>query len=105
MSSWRFGWIAAYIDTAFFVKGLVISITVAASAGYANAILPFVQLIAANGALEACRRNRWLARGLTVANGVLTLDEAANVQNRPYTPIDDFLANGSDKQQVSSSKS
>jgi alanine dehydrogenase len=75
----------------FCVDNIPGAVPVAASAGYANAILPFVQLIAANGALEACRRNRWLARGLTVANGVLTLEEAASVQNRPYTPVDEFL--------------
>jgi alanine dehydrogenase len=65
---------------------------VTASAGYAAAILPFIKLIAAHGALEACRRNRWLARGLTCAGGVLTLAEAARVQGRSYTPVEQFLA-------------
>lgn len=65
---------------------------VTASAGYAAAILPFIKLIAEHGALEACRRNRWLARGLTCAGGVLTLAEAARVQDRPYTPAEQFLA-------------
>ena len=65
---------------------------VTASAGYAAAILPFIKLIAAHGALEACRRNRWLARGLTCAGGVLTLAEAARVQDRSYTPVAQFLA-------------
>jgi alanine dehydrogenase len=64
---------------------------VTASAGYAAAILPFIKLIAEHGALEACRRDRWLARGLTCVGGVLTLAEAARVQNRPYTPVDQFL--------------
>ncbi len=65
---------------------------VTASAGYAAAILPFIRLIAEHGALEACRRSRWLARGLTCADGVLTLAEAARVQDRPYTPAEQFLA-------------
>jgi alanine dehydrogenase len=65
---------------------------VTASAGYAAAILPFIRLIAEHGALEACRRNRWLARGLTCAGGVLTLAEAARVQDRPYTTAEQFLA-------------
>jgi alanine dehydrogenase len=65
---------------------------VTASAGYAAAILPFVKLIAEHGALKACRRSRWLARGLTCAGGVLTLAEAARVQERPYTPVEKLLA-------------
>lgn len=65
---------------------------VSASAGYAAAILPFVKLIAEHGALEACRRSHWLARGLACAGGVLTLAEAARVQERPYTPVEKLLA-------------
>jgi alanine dehydrogenase len=54
--------------------------------------VPFVREIAMHGPIEACRRNPWLARGLTTARGVLTLAEAAKAQARPYTPVDEFLA-------------
>jgi alanine dehydrogenase len=63
-----------------------------ASAGYAEAIFPFVSLIAEHGSLEACRRNAWLARGLTCAAGELILEEAGHIQERPFTPVATFLA-------------
>jgi len=62
-----------------------------ASAGYAEAILPFITLIAEHGPIEACRRDRWLARGLTCAGGELILEEAGRLQNRPFTPVAEFL--------------
>ena len=62
-----------------------------ASAGYAEAILPFVSLIAEHGPLEACRRNAWLARGLTCARGELILEEAGHIQERSFTPVATFL--------------
>ncbi len=62
-----------------------------ASAGYAEALLPFVALIAEHGPIEACRRNPWLARGLTCAGGELILEEAGRFQNRPFTPLAEFL--------------
>lgn len=68
------------------------AVPVAASAGYAEAILPALRLIARVGPLEACRRNPWIARGLTCARGVLTLEEAARIQDRPFTPATEFLA-------------
>lgn len=64
---------------------------VAASAGYATAIVDNVAAIADHGPLEACRRNPWLARGLTAVDGVLTLAEAGRVQNRPWTPVHEVL--------------
>lgn len=63
-----------------------------ASAGYAEAILPYICLIAEHGPVEACRRNRWLARGLTCAGGELILEEVGRFQNRPFTPLSEFLA-------------
>jgi alanine dehydrogenase len=76
----------------FCVDNVPGAVPAAASAGYSEAILPMVRLIAEHGALEACRREPWLARGLTCARGVLTLEEAARVQNRDFTPVADFLA-------------
>lgn len=63
-----------------------------ASAGYAQALLPLVSLIAEHGPIEACRRNPWLARGLTCVAGELTHEEVGRVQKRPYTPVAEFLA-------------
>lgn len=62
-----------------------------ASAGYADALLPFVVSIAEHGPIEACRRDRWLARGLTCAHGELILEEAGLFQERPFTPLAEFL--------------
>ena len=62
-----------------------------ASAGYGQALLPFVTLIAEHGAIEACRRNRWLARGLTCVGGELIHEEVGRVQDRPFTLVADFL--------------
>jgi alanine dehydrogenase len=62
-----------------------------ASAGYAEALLPFVILIAEHGPIEACLRDRWLARGLTCARGELILEEAGLFQKRPFTPLAEFL--------------
>lgn len=65
---------------------------VTASAGYATAIVDSIAAIAALGPLEACRRDARLARGLTAVDGVLTLEEAARVQGRPWTPASEVLA-------------
>ncbi len=62
-----------------------------ASAGYARALLPFVERIAELGAIEACRRDPWLARGLTCAAGTLILEETGRLQDRPFTPVETFL--------------
>jgi alanine dehydrogenase len=62
-----------------------------ASAGYARALLPLVEAIAALGPIEACRRDPWLARGLTCAEGTLILEETGRLQNRPFTPVESFL--------------
>lgn len=63
-----------------------------ASAGYGAALLPFVKLIGEVGAVEACRREPWLARGLTCVEGELILEETGMVQQRPYTPVAEFLS-------------
>lgn len=65
---------------------------VTASAGYSQAILPFVKLIADNGIMDACRAAPWLAKGLTCRDGVLLLDETGRLQDRPYTPLEKYLA-------------
>ncbi len=64
---------------------------VTASQGYGNALLPYVNDIADFGVLEALKRNPWLAKGLTTFNGLLTLKEAAQVQQRKHTDLSEIL--------------
>ena len=78
----------------FCVDNIPGAVPVTASAGYGEAILPMVRLIADAGPLEACRRQPWLARGLTCAGGALLHEETGRVQDRPFTPVAEFLAAG-----------
>jgi alanine dehydrogenase len=91
-TSWEAPTYAVDGVTHFCVDNIPGAAPVAASAGYARAIAPDVALIAEHGALEACRRNPWLARGLTCVGGVLTLEEAATVQGRAHVPAAELLA-------------
>lgn len=75
----------------FCVDNIPGAVPITSSAGYASALLPHIKSIAHNGVLEACRRDPWLARGLNCVDGVLTLEEAAAVQNREFTPADVIL--------------
>ncbi len=77
----------------FCVDNIPGAVSVTASAGYGNALLPFVKLIAEVGAIEACRREPWLARGLTCVAGELILEETGQVQQRPFTAVSEFLSN------------
>jgi alanine dehydrogenase len=76
----------------FCVDNIPGAVPVTASAGYGSALLPFVKLIGEVGAVEACRREPWLARGLTCVDGDLILAETGRVQGRPFTPLEEFLA-------------
>ncbi len=76
----------------FCVDNIPGAVPVTASAGYSSSIIDNLLLIGRAGVAEACRRNEWLARGLTCAGGELMLPEAAKVQDRPYTPVEDYLA-------------
>ena len=78
----------------FCVDNIPSAVAVTASAGYGEALLPFVKLIGDLGAIEACRRESWLAKGLTCVDGELILEETGIVQERPFTPLADFLAQG-----------
>lgn len=77
----------------FCVDNIPGAVPVTASAGYGAALMPFVKLIGEVGAIEACRQDDWLARGLTCVDGQLILAETARVQQRPHTPLAEFLAN------------
>lgn len=76
----------------FCVDNIPGSVPVTASAGYGRALLPFVKLIGDVGPIEACKQKEWLAKGLTCVDGELILKEAGVVQDRPYTPVEDFLS-------------
>ncbi len=76
----------------FCVDNIPGAVPVTASAGYAAAIFPHIQQIAALGPIVACQQNPWLARGLTCHAGELLLEEAGRLQQRPFTPINPFLA-------------
>jgi alanine dehydrogenase len=76
----------------FCVDNIPGAVPMTSSAGYASALLPHIQAIAKVGALEACRQNPWLAKGLNCVNGVLTLEEAAQVQKRDFTPAAELLS-------------
>jgi len=65
---------------------------VTASAGYGEALLPKITAIASMGLVAACRADPWLARGLTCVNGELLLAEAGRLQQRPFTPVEEWLA-------------
>lgn len=75
----------------FCVDNIPGAVPVTASTGYANALLAFTSLIADVGAIEACKREAWLAKGLTCHRGTLILKETGVVQDRNYVPVDEFL--------------
>jgi alanine dehydrogenase len=75
----------------FCVDNIPGAVPVTASAGYGEAILPKVALIAELGITEACRREPWIARGLTCVAGELVLAEAGRYQQREFTPVEDWL--------------
>ncbi len=76
----------------FCVDNIPGAVPVTASAGYGAALLPHIRSIARLGAIEACRLDQWLARGLTCVDGRLILAETARVQRRPFTAVTEFLA-------------
>ena len=75
----------------FCVDNIPGAVPISASAGYGDAILPFIKLIGKIGVLEACRQDPWLAKGLTCVDGELILEEAGIVQKRAFTPIKNYL--------------
>jgi alanine dehydrogenase len=75
----------------FAVDNIPGAVPVAASAGYGRAILPFLLAIGEHGVLEACRRDAWLAKGLTCLGGELVLEETGRYQDRPFTPVAEIL--------------
>ncbi|CAG36161.1 alanine dehydrogenase [Desulfotalea psychrophila] len=75
----------------FVVDNIPGSVPVTASAGYGEAILPKILAIADKGAEQAIREDEWLAKGLTCIGGELILEEAGIYQNKPFTPLCDWV--------------
>ena len=63
------------------------AVPITSTKGLTNVTLPFVELIARHGALEAMRRSRPLARGLNVMAGKVVNEAVAEGVGEPYTPI------------------
>jgi alanine dehydrogenase len=76
----------------FCVDNIPGAVPVTASAGYSQAIYPFVSLIADIGVIEACKREPWLTKGLTCHDGNLILAETARVQERDHLAAEEYLA-------------
>jgi len=76
----------------FCVDNIPGAVPVTASAGYSQAIYPFVSLISDIGVIAACKREPWLAKGLTCHEGNLILAETARVQKRDHISAEHYLA-------------
>ncbi len=63
------------------------AVPITSTKGLTNVTLPFVELIARHGAIEAMRRSKPLARGLNVMAGKVVNEPVAEGVGVPYTPI------------------
>jgi alanine dehydrogenase len=63
------------------------AVPITSTKGLTNVTLPFVEMIAKHGAIEAMRRSRPLARGLNVMAGKVVNEPVAEGVGVPYTPI------------------
>lgn len=61
------------------------------SIAYAASIFPHLRSIANNGVVEACCRDGYLRRSLTVYKGILTHEETSVIQGRPFTSPEQAL--------------
>lgn len=61
------------------------------SIAYAASIFPHIKSIVNNGIAEACRRDGYLRRSLTVYKGTLTHEETSVIQDRPWTTPEEIL--------------
>ncbi|MBF8982552.1 alanine dehydrogenase [Lutibacter sp. B2] len=61
------------------------------SIAYAASVFPHFQSIANNGIEEACRRDGYLRRSLTVYKGILTHEETSVIQDREGTTPEEVL--------------
>ncbi|TCO71496.1 alanine dehydrogenase [Marinisporobacter balticus] len=61
------------------------------SIAYAASVFSHIRSIANNGIIEACRRDGYLRRSLTVYKGVLTHEETSVIQDRAWTTPEEVL--------------
>ena len=66
----------------FCVDNIPGAVSVTASAGYSRALTPWILKIGELGALEACRQDPWISRGLVCHEGQLHHAETAKLQGR-----------------------
>src|SRR3954447_11201042 len=65
------------------------AVPITSTKGLTNVTLPFVELIARYGAVEAMRRSKPLARGLNVMAGKVVNEPVAEGVGVPYTPVEE----------------
>ncbi|QEK11406.1 alanine dehydrogenase [Crassaminicella thermophila] len=61
------------------------------SIAYAASVFPHLCSIANNGIVEACRKDGYLRRSLTVYKGILTHEETSVIQDRPWITPEEVL--------------
>lgn len=66
------------------VSNIPSAIAGSTSVAYAASVLPHFRSIIQNGVAEACARDGFLRRGLTVYRGFLTHEETSGIQGRPW---------------------
>ena len=66
----------------FCVDNIPGAVPVTASAGYSRALTPWILKIGELGAMEACRQDPWISRGLVCHEGQLHHAETAKLQGR-----------------------
>jgi alanine dehydrogenase len=65
------------------------AVPITSTKGLTNVTLPYVELIAKHGAVEAMRLSRPLARGLNVMAGKVVNEPVAEGVGVEYTPVDE----------------
>ncbi|SNS44159.1 alanine dehydrogenase [Anaerovirgula multivorans] len=63
-----------------------------ASTAYGASILKHIEALADRGVVEACKKDGYLRRSLTVYKGILTHEETSVIQNRPWTTPEEALS-------------
>lgn len=63
-----------------------------ASTAYGASILKHIEALADRGVVEACKKDGYLRRSLTVYKGILTHEETSVIQNRPRTTPEETLS-------------
>ena len=75
----------------FCVSNIPGAIANSTSIAYAASVLPHFRSLAKNGVTEACVRDGFLRRSMTVYKGYLTHEETSALQNRPWIRPEEIL--------------